>query len=171
MPATRYTATQHRCPSCAKPFTSASNVQRHLNHPLSRCADWTRKTSNLTRQQRDLPSDTSDTSEISDPVPNDIDWVDIEDTPLGFIDNLSLDPSATESFDGASTTYGKGSDFMDRFHMDEYAKDRHENTHYPFLSKAEWELASFLQQSDLSMVNIDHFLRLSIVSSCLPPMP
>jgi len=42
------------------------------------------------------------------------------------------------------------------------------NLYYPFVSQPEWELASFLLKSGLSMVATDKFLKLQIVSSGVP---
>ena len=61
-------------------------------------------------------------------------------------------------------TYGQASTFLDRFNEDEYASFRAVNMYYPFSSKAEWELASFLLSSDLSMQKVNEFLKLKLVS-------
>jgi len=42
------------------------------------------------------------------------------------------------------------------------------NLYYPFASWPEWELASFLLKSGLSMVVMDEFLKLQIVSAGVP---
>lgn len=68
-----------------------------------------------------------------------------------------------EVFDGASKTYGKGTTFMAQFDYDRFAKERTENLYYPFASKEEWELASFLLCSSLSMHAIDKFLASDMV--------
>jgi hypothetical protein len=64
-----------------------------------------------------------------------------------------------------SQTYGKGTTFMDRFGMDKYSHDRLGNIYYPFASRQEWEIASFLLCSSLSMIMIDKFLSLELVCS------
>jgi hypothetical protein len=69
-----------------------------------------------------------------------------------------------EVFERASETFGKGSSFMNRFDSDEHAEKRQENLYYPFSSKDEWALASFLLKSGLSMTAIDEFLHLVLVS-------
>lgn len=70
----------------------------------------------------------------------------------------------TEVYPGAAQTYGKGPTFMDIFDGDEYAAMREENLYYPWASQPEWELASFLLRSSLSMVAMDQFLSLKIVN-------
>jgi hypothetical protein len=57
---------------------------------------------------------------------------------------------------------------MDLFDDDEYAENREMNLYYPFASQPEWELASFLLKSGLSMVAIDEFLKLQMVSAGVP---
>ncbi len=57
---------------------------------------------------------------------------------------------------------------MDLFDDDEYAENREMNLYYPFASRPEWELASFLLKSGLSMVAMDEFLKLQIVSAGVP---
>ena len=60
-------------------------------------------------------------------------------------------------------TYGQAPTFLDRFNEDQYAPFRAENAYYPFLSEAEWELASFLLSSNLSMRKVDELLKLKLV--------
>lgn len=63
-----------------------------------------------------------------------------------------------------SSVFGSGPGFMDRFDADPHAGERSENVYYPFSSKEEWGLASWLLCSGLSMRAIDDFLALPIVS-------
>ena len=87
-------------------------------------------------------------------------------------------PSATHSESGtnpsqyrvvehpsAAAVYGQGKTFMDEFRKDEFADCREEtgNVYYPFASRAEWELGSFLLRSSLSMADTDQFLKLDVV--------
>jgi hypothetical protein len=69
----------------------------------------------------------------------------------------------TEVFEGASNTYGNGTSFMAQFDYDRFANERTANLYYPFASKEEWELASFLLCSSLSMHAIDIFLSSDLV--------
>ena len=65
--------------------------------------------------------------------------------------------------------FGSGPDLIDVFNADRHAKKRRDNIYYPFSSKEEWSLASWLLCSGLSMRAIDDFLSLPIVSpiSCV----
>ncbi|KAF8213514.1 hypothetical protein K438DRAFT_1902566 [Mycena galopus ATCC 62051] len=51
---------------------------------------------------------------------------------------------------------------------DEFASRRKENLYYPFASQAEWQMASFLLRSGMTMRDIDDFLKLQLVCDCLP---
>ena len=56
---------------------------------------------------------------------------------------------------------------MDVFDADPCAEKRKDNLYYPFASRQEWEIASFLLCSSLSMSAVDEFLSLNLVSSLL----
>jgi hypothetical protein len=73
-------------------------------------------------------------------------------------------PFHTKFYPGAALVVGQGQTFMDIFDEDQYAADRKENVYYPFASQPEWELASFLLKSNLSMEATDEFLKLQLVS-------
>jgi len=104
----------------------------------------TSETANSTAPGQDVPLDTMD-----------IDSNQQHEEPLGTL---------IEEYEGAGASYGKGTTFMDQFNQDAYASDRALNLYYPFSSRDEWELASFLLGSDLSMAAITQFLSLKLVS-------
>lgn len=93
----------------------------------------------------------------------------------GLASTTSLQPSTPnqpdtspfhfETHPNISQTYGSGLTFMDKFDADPHAQKRSFQLYYPFSSKGEWELASFLLQSSLSMGKINVFLKLELVSS------
>jgi len=68
---------------------------------------------------------------------------------------------------GIPCDMGKGKTFMDLFNEDTYTQERQHNIYYPFASQAEWQLASFLLRSSLSMAALDEFLKLDLVSILL----
>ena len=70
-----------------------------------------------------------------------------------------------ECYPGASANYGRGHTFMDTFNADRFSSERQNNLFYPFSSKAEWEFASWLASSGLSMAAINKCLSLDIVCS------
>lgn len=76
----------------------------------------------------------------------------------------TLPPFFTEFFPGASSVFGQGETFMDIFDRDEHAEKRQANLYYPFASQPEWELASYLLKSNLTVSATDEFLGLQMVS-------
>ena len=83
------------------------------------------------------------------------------------IPHSQLEKYHTEVYPGAAQMYGKGSTFMNEFNDNEHAAMREDNLYYPWASRPEWELASFLLCSSLSMATIDQFLSLGLVSESL----
>ncbi|KAJ7807710.1 hypothetical protein B0H13DRAFT_2243903 [Mycena leptocephala] len=77
--------------------------------------------------------------------------------------HASLHP-AVEYYKGAAKTYGRADTFMDIFRQDKYAKDRENNVYYPFASADEWELASYIIRSNMTVAATDEFLKLRLVS-------
>jgi hypothetical protein len=62
------------------------------------------------------------------------------------------------------SVYEHGETFMDQCDKDEFTEKRKAHLYYPFASRDEWELASFLLHSFLSMAAVDRFLKLELVS-------
>ncbi|KAG2078401.1 hypothetical protein BDR04DRAFT_940504, partial [Suillus decipiens] len=56
---------------------------------------------------------------------------------------------------------------------DKYAEERVNNPYFPFAGKPDWEMAAFLLWSDLSMADIDEYLKLEFVrhAEMLPSPP
>jgi hypothetical protein len=79
--------------------------------------------------------------------------------------DATLPPLYTETFPGASEIFGQGETYMDSFDNDEHADERKTNLYYPFASQPEWELASYILKSGLSMAAVDEFLKLQMVSA------
>lgn len=84
-------------------------------------------------------------------------------TPIQHVlaDEPELFPRAAE------TQEGKGESFMEWLNRDQFAGYRIDNIYYPFASKAEWDLASFLMRSSMTMKDIDDFLELQMVCGLL----
>lgn len=68
-----------------------------------------------------------------------------------------------EFFGNAGNVYDVGQTFLDRFTMDSYSFQRQSNLYYPFANHDDWQMASYLLQSSLSMASIDKYLRLNLV--------
>ena len=75
----------------------------------------------------------------------------------------SMDDYFVEAYPDASQVYGHGEIFMDSFDADVNAEKRRDNLYYPFSSRQEWQIASFLLRSSLSMAAVDEFLSLELV--------
>ncbi|KAF8800625.1 hypothetical protein BYT27DRAFT_7216906 [Phlegmacium glaucopus] len=61
--------------------------------------------------------------------------------------------------------FRRGETFMDQCDKDRYTEMRKGHLYYPFTSRDEWELASFLLRSRLSMAAVDRFLKLKLVKN------
>jgi hypothetical protein len=83
--------------------------------------------------------------------------------PTNTSSNLNTVSYFIEEYPGASKIFGQGETLLDHFYNDEYSHLRDEFPYYPFASRGEWELASFLLRSNLSMSALDHFFKLSMV--------
>ncbi|KAF9035863.1 hypothetical protein BJ165DRAFT_1355211, partial [Panaeolus papilionaceus] len=71
-----------------------------------------------------------------------------------------------ENFPGASSTWNTthpGKTFMELFAEDPFTSARVNVPYYPFSTRDEWEVASFLLQSGMSMAKIDEFLKLKMI--------
>lgn len=69
-------------------------------------------------------------------------------------------------------TYGHGPTYIDLFNTDQHATKRLETQYWPFASKGDWEMGSWLLRSGLSMRTIDDFLclekvQLFIFNTCI----
>lgn len=154
-----------------------------MNQPNGRChaslhpAIWTNP------QSVERPEALSD-HEMED----DIDWAGAggEDLPMAVDEEdvvegrqeMEIDgppdytsPPSTERKDchpNPSRTFGTAPTFMGNFHEDRHAKDRENNLYYPFASADEWEVASYLTRSNMTVVQIDEFLKLRLVSVAWP---
>lgn len=89
-----------------------------------------------------------------------------ETGPSGELDGHDFEASnvqdgqVTEMYEGAAQKYGPGRSFLSEFDSDQHAQQQKSNMYYPFASKDDWQLASWLLRSGLSMNAIDEFLSL-----------
>ena len=122
-----------KCPNCDMAFANETSVLKHMNHRFSSCKSFFLLGNSLPIHPSTPPP--------TPPNP----------------------PSHSTVFPGAGHVYGRGTGYMGTFHEDTHAAERTSNLYYPFQSKGEWEIASFLSKSGLSMKHIDEFLSLSLV--------
>jgi hypothetical protein len=159
-------------------------VLAHMNQPLGSCLSFVAEVAAAAQPQVEPPARASGTegdghySEMMEDVTQ---WTDTGEAIFHETNNPdhnmagsdsrriqnSLDSTtqSVEKFPGAGCTFGRGKSFLEDFNSDPYAASRQMNLYYPFASKEEWELASFLLLSGLSMANITKFLSLKLVCS------
>ena len=80
-----------------------------------------------------------------------------------------MEPRVADGYDEyhphASSTFGHGHNIFERIELaDTYSDFRHRNRYYPFSTKNDWEAASWLSRSDLSMEKVNEYLQLNRVS-------
>jgi len=165
------------CPRCGKKFKCYSNVARHLSQPLSFCASLTNDPFTDPQQlppliavpQASVIKHPSPLANVMDDDPMDSQTFEDFETPFNSapLEHIDLGTPVQDDFPGAAATFDHGPTFMDKFDHDQHADKRHENIYYPFASRKEWQLASFLLSSGMSMGQIDKFLSLKLVCESL----
>jgi hypothetical protein len=149
----------HHCPVCGKPFSTPSQVLKHLNNPNCQC--YAGKKQSLNSQQPSSP-EASHNDNVFEVDPSDMD-VDPH-IPMPFLETPTPGSDYTvEMHPNVPLNYGPGQSFMGIFDSDEHAQHHNTNSFYPWASHQEWELATFLLKSNLSMASIDQFLKLKLV--------
>lgn len=148
-----------------------------MNQPSSACGTLLNDisipnppASNTTRQPSPeaaypIQMDFVDEMDIDHPVSPEhrshVDGIDMQDSPGRGTTPLR---DLIEEFEGASQSFPGGKTFMDQFFSDEHRESRKNNLFYPFASSQDWQIASWLLRSRLSMAAIDDFLSLDLVS-------
>lgn len=172
------------CQRCGKKFHDTARVLNHMNQPISSCRTYYEELLQIAEtagspkgvesglfpedQPHEMDRSAGGSSPISrSPTPM---VLDEDPTQAGMFDSdTSLShPFFTEFYPGASKIFGSGPTFMDNFDNDRFSKERQVHSHYPFASKDEWQMASFLLRSGLSMAAMDQFFKLELVSDLLP---
>lgn len=144
------------CPSCGRRFPNNSGVLRHMNNPSSSCTSWfdylkSISTESTSEQPHQPPPQSAPSN----------DEMDSEDTTAD--DCAPTTTHFEDIYPSSPSIFGFGQGFMDGFYADHHAEKRGANIYYPFSSKEEWGLASWLLCSGLSMRAIDDFLALPMV--------
>ncbi|KAJ7821497.1 hypothetical protein B0H13DRAFT_2241738 [Mycena leptocephala] len=129
----------------------------HLNQPRSRChpslhpsvLGASRRVQNWGVKRPQVPANDDDS-------PMDVD-TDYNDSAMDYSD------PATPSSTGPVKDYYKGA-AKTTFHKDQYREERQSNLYYPFASADEWELASYLTRSNMTIADTDEFLNLRLTS-------
>jgi len=165
-----------RCPRCSKHFMNESRVLQHLNQPVSACLAYHEEVKRMNSTKAMAASRNPSEDDFQHPIQEfiqDPEPISEEDSELNMnidsdsdVDNHSTSSNSPfiEVYPEAGQKFGCGETFLDVFDTDCHAEKREQHPYYPFASKAEWGLASFLLCSDLSMNSIDKFLKLDLVS-------
>jgi hypothetical protein len=168
-----------RCPRCGKKFKDDGRVLRHMVQPHSACREFAHHLVRISRKINLEPKRRQEqpiSPPLNHPAVSNFDmFVDIPDSPPLTPDNFEdvnteqppadLDASLpfVEQYANASEIHGRGSTFMDQFYQDKHSQHRADNIFYPFASKQDWEIASWMVRSNLSMAIIDEFLSIELV--------
>jgi len=97
---------------------------------------------------------------LDDAIAADLSSMDVDSHSIDDRHNMRF----IEKYPGAGQTFGRAKTFMDTFDADCHADKRRDHPYYPFASRNEWEFASFLLRSNLSVNSINRFLKLELVS-------
>ena len=146
-------------------------VLQHLNQPSITCGSWINE---LSRFHHCLPTPWNHSPvEPEHPPSQSYDGFfasEMANDHQGENDDPSLyyphqDPTmpVINYHPNTPSVHPGGTVFMDQFFNDQYATLRQENLYYPFASRMDWQLASWLLRSRLSMAAIDDFLSLELV--------
>ncbi|KAH7917570.1 hypothetical protein BV22DRAFT_1026118 [Leucogyrophana mollusca] len=168
---------KERCLSCGKKFMTATSVLQHMNQPTNACGSWLDDLAHISdalgsdagsspgpspsrspSPQTHIPMD--DYEQDYSSIFEGSDASVLPEDPPHFSDEAGM---TTDYYEGAGEALEGGELFMDTFHEDEHAEKRKTNIFYPFASKQDWELASWLLCSGLSMTAIDSFLSLALI--------
>jgi hypothetical protein len=175
------------CQLCGKKFHDTARVLNHMNQPISSCrtyyeellliAETTQagcpsgspegvQSSGIRPEDRPHEMDRSAASGGSSPIFDNPTPMATDDDPMT-ASSHSNSPFFTEFYPGASKIFGSGPTFIDNFDNDEFSEERQAHPYYPFASKDEWQMASFLLRSGLSMAALDQFFKLELVGDFL----
>jgi hypothetical protein len=142
-----------------------------MNQPFSSCLTHFEECTNIatTLQSGPTISESDDTGQQGFEPPNFMDTAEdyfASSLPATTSQNPEdrQNPFNIKKHPTSGSVYGRGETFMDQCDKDTFAERRKGNLFYPFASRDEWELASFLLRSRLSMTAVDRFLKLKLVS-------
>jgi hypothetical protein len=147
-----------RCPRCGKKFKDQTSLLQHMNQPFSSCLMHFEECIDITTNLSSVPT----ISESDDAGQQSFEPSDFMDTAEGYFasslpadtsqnpkDSDTRNPFNITKHPTSGSVYGCGETFMDRCDKDKFAERRKGNIYYPFASRDEWELASFLLRSTI----------------------
>jgi hypothetical protein len=142
-----------------------------MNQPFSSCLTHFEECINIatTLQSGPTISESDDMGQQNFEPPDCMDTADdyfAPSLPASTSENTedTRNPFTITKHPTSGSVYGHGETLMDQCDKDKFTERRKENLYYPFASRDEWELASFLLRSRLSTAAVDRFLKLELVS-------
>lgn len=177
----------HRCPVCQRYFISGKRgVQVHLQSKSNvECYNWyNAPPSDQSTSSFDTSSSSSDHAEqpvfesIHDNAPeapvhaDGVDDFDFNNLPPMEFTEEELHPRAeprtlenhSVKHPTAGAAFGPSLTVLEDIRLnDKHAKERKNNIYYPFASKVDWEVGSWLSRLNVSMELVDEFFRLDFV--------
>ncbi|KAG2368995.1 hypothetical protein BDR07DRAFT_1447977 [Suillus spraguei] len=193
LPHSTYNGNTFTCPNCAEAFQSSDNVIWHLSTAVN-CSQWVVQGATNVDKNDNYRADYGDDTEAAQNIYlryEDFDPLDdtevISDLPLQPegpclpVDDsalASVDPSAgprpgtvQQYHPNMPVTLPGGKNHLQKMDNDIHANIRNtKNIYYPFTSKSEFDLASWLSSRALSQKEVDSFLCLEHISA-LPEVP
>ena len=160
-----------RCPRCGKKFKDQTNLLQHMNQPFSSCLTHFEECIDIATTLQSRPT-ISESEDMGQQTYEPLDFMDtaeeyiVSSLPASTSQNSEerRNPFNIKKHPTSGSVYGCGETFMDQCNNDKFSERRQGNIYYPFASRDEWELASFLLRSRLSMAALDRFLKLELVS-------
>jgi hypothetical protein len=160
-----------RCPNCGKSgFANHEATARHMGQPRSGCSTWS---DNLIRLHEELlpvwpgVHFTQQDMVIDENAGNPQEFYNEEQGAMSdYHAQEGQDLPSIQHFPGAARTFQGGTTFLNHFDMDQFSNYQTSNIYYLYASHGEWEIASWLLQSSLSMSAINSLLSLDLV--CVP---
>ncbi|KAF8809172.1 hypothetical protein BYT27DRAFT_7222697 [Phlegmacium glaucopus] len=164
------------CPQCGKKFKDQTSLLQHMNQLFSSCLTHFEECIDIatTLQSGPAISESDDTGQQSFELPG---FMDTAEDYLPASSHSSLPASTSpnpgdrrnpfniKNYPTSGQVFGRGETFMDQCDKDRYTEMRKGHLYYPFTSRDEWELASFLLHSCLSMAAVDCFLKLKLMKN------
>ena len=160
------------CPDCGKRFANETRVLQHMNQPSNACGPWMNAStvrngagSRPTQRQgsvyhdEDYQEDTVDDLQPSAGFGFELD----ENMDANDVHQDTLPAHVIDNHPNSPSTYPGGTTLLDEFFNDKHVDVRREILYYPFASRQDWQLASWLLWLRLSMAAIDEFLSLDLV--------
>ena len=160
-----------RCPRCGKKFKDQTSLLQHMNQPISSCLTHFEERIDIATALQSDPT-ISESDESDDMGRQSFEAPDFMDTAEDLLlasesyqnPEDPKNPFIIKKHPTSGSVYGRGETFMDQCDKDRFTEMRKGCLYYPFASREEWELASFLLRSRLSMAALDRFLKLELAS-------